>query len=124
MRPVLYAITRSAPSAARGAACVITATGKAGAPAGAIEKALTMPPHMPTQWTLPARPTRNTGNRLRASTGRRSDGARVARTGCARAQVAVEHHAHIADQDAPLGRHAQPARFQRDQAVARQAFQF
>jgi hypothetical protein len=29
----------------------------------AIEKALTMPPHMPTQWTLPTSPAIKKGNR-------------------------------------------------------------
>src|SRR5690349_19166795 len=105
-------MTRTAPSSAIAGACATTtATGKARRGA-AIEKAETMPPHMPTQCTLPTRPATKNGNRdstVMTVSGPVSDRAGVSRpVGALFLQVAVEHHADIADQQAAARRHGNP----------------
>src|SRR5471032_2946034 len=123
-----------APAGVVGCACPAERASPGGADRGsgradgacAADSAPTMPPHMPTQCTLPASPTKNIGSSWVASI-TASDGFRVAqrlRRLLARLrQMAVEDHADITDQQAAVGRDVDPAVLQNDQAVLFQLLQ-
>src|SRR5690349_16719940 len=104
---------------------------RAGAPS---DKALTMPPHMPTQWVPPSRPTRKRARKPESGTGGKeramgegrdsnpgpspfpSNHLRVARALPIGPQVAVENHGDDAHQHAPRRQDRDPFRLDLEQA--------
>src|SRR3569623_1429640 len=103
------------------ASTATTGIGNRGRGAEATDMALTIPPHMPMQCTLPSKPIMKIGMRLipfmRAPLSNRFRITQGRRLAVFRVQVAVEHHADIADQQAAFRRHGQPFFINAQQSV-------
>src|SRR5574341_1044520 len=109
MRPALNAARRA--SGARGLSGLIGMT-------RCSEKAPTMPPHMATQCTPETRPRASMARTRPSPT---SDHLGVAGARRALAQVAVEHHADRAHEEASARRDDNPVGRELDQALVLQA---